>query len=139
MTTLSWIISIFVSVNAILYLIGKILEGKDVRIRYEQKIPRWLSVAGITLYPWILFESEPHRVSRTDVKHEFVHAEQVLRKGHYWFYLSYLLLLAWVQVRYLFGALADPTDKHPYEIEAYAKEKGELRFWENEIWKDSLK
>lgn len=62
---------------------------------------------AVTLYPFIFYNGKPTADTK---RHEWVHIEQVKKKGWIRFYLTYL----WYNIKYGY-------DKNPFEKEAYKK------------------
>ena len=139
MNTLQWVVVSVTVFCCICWIIAAILERKKVRIKYHHWIPRQLLVDGITLYPWILFGIKKKYVKKYAVKHEFIHVRQVIHKGLVLFYLTYILSWLGNSIKKIFGGLKGKTayDAIGYEIEAYAKQDGDLTREEKRIFEAS--
>lgn len=75
---------------------------------------------SITLYPFIFYIGEP---SKTTIKHESIHVEQIRRHGFVRFYVSYLL--HYLAYRAAGNSHTASYLLNPYEIEAYSRETEE--------------
>jgi hypothetical protein len=94
------------------------MEEQPMKVREirSSRLARWLGVAAITLYPFVLFrDAEPGPAL---VNHERIHVAQVRTHGWLRFYAGYLWQYAKGRLRGLGHAAAYRAIG--YEAEAYA-------------------
>ena len=77
---------------------------------------------GKVLYPFVLFSQAQEDVTDQLFRHELEHVYQIRRNGWFCFYLKYVLLA----IRYGY-------EKHPFELEAEARQDDPLTDEEREI------
>jgi hypothetical protein len=65
-----------------------------IRIVYEHWYPKLFKIEAITLYPFILCQGTKEETTRTTLRHEMIHVEQIKRLGwlgFYWLYLRHMV------------------------------------------------
>ena len=93
-----------------------------IREVWNSRIPKWLNVGAITIYPFVFYEfpgpdSTLHRSwERETRRHEWIHIDQIRSYGFFSFYLSYFVYYLAGLIRFHNGELA--YMEIPFEIEA---------------------
>ena len=94
-----------------------------VRIRFESKIPKWLGVKAIVLYPYMLYAGKPTEIPKKTVVHEWEHIHQIRAHGFLTFYSSYVFYFLINLLVYL------SWDKAYWEIPWEVKARDAEEFW----------
>ncbi|KAL6046905.1 hypothetical protein QOT17_021937 [Balamuthia mandrillaris] len=121
-----------------------------IRPVFSSRIPRWLGMVALTLYPYILFAKTRERsftgFDRETLKHEMVHVRQARQYRHpILFYVAYVLQFLWLLVMTLQQHAASRSkppkqnrkgwlrhlyqqayNSNPFEVEAYSREVEDL-------------
>jgi hypothetical protein len=97
-----------------------------MRLRFKYNVGRWIMrrFRGKVIYPFVLFSMAKKDVPVTLFRHELEHVYQVRRMGWVRFHVKYLWLLA----KYGYK-------KHPFELEATARQKDPLTAAEKRLRK----
>lgn len=91
-----------------------------MRVR-EIYCKRWIlpkQTWGITLYPFIFYNTKHWHIEDFMRRHEWIHVEQVERLGWFKFYFKYLVC------HFKYGYL-----ENPFEKEAYARQYDDTTPW----------
>jgi len=94
---------------------------------YESKIPKFLSifisVYGITLYPFIIFRDKQEKIPKRTINHELIHIRQQKELFIVVFYFLYVYY--WIKNLIFLKSSSKAYYKIPFEIEAYENDENE--------------
>jgi len=103
-----------------------------IQIKYNHWFPKIVRRKGVILYPFILFSySKNQAIKERFFQHEWIHVEQIRKKGFLRFYTSYPLQFIINLFKYKFNVHNAYTNIN-YEIEAYKK------MWKTKLPKNKI-
>lgn len=57
---------------------------------FSSRVPRWLGVEAIVLYPFVFFRQPRDKTAESTMRHELIHVRQIRERGWLGFYTRYL-------------------------------------------------